>query len=639
MVYDNLDRLTSISYPTGVPTTLQYDGGTSAYPGANGELTHITNESGTTTYAYDSAGRLISKTQVTNGKTFTVAYAWGDSGSALDKLTRITYPSGNQVNYTYDAQGYPSAMTVSPVNPNGSGVGTAQNLLSSITTNADNNPTGWLWANGNAHTISYDSFGQIASYSLGDAAGSGAAAGTLRTLIRDGAGRITGYSHTNSANPAAASSLNQAFGYDNLNRLVSAPVGNTPVGNTTTQYAYDATGNRTSKTIGATTYANTVSPTSNRLTQTQDITGTAAIVYDAAGHITADGANTFSYSDRGRMATASNAGGTVNYLYNALNLRVAKTGPTALIATGASYYVFDEAGQLLGEYDANNTPLYETIYLGSTPVGVMKQTGTAAANNIATSVNYVYPDHLNTARVITRAADNAMLWRWDSAEAFGATAANENPSALGTFTYNPRFPGQVFDAETGLNQNWNLEYDPRQGRYRQSDPIGLAGGINTYGYVGGNPLMVTDPTGLVEWTGSYHVRAFIEGVGAGWVDMVLTSQCIDGKRFKANVTGVGLGVGVGIPKLPIIASETYGTFTVNDYRTSIDPNVLSGGFAWRSVGVSIGKRDASLGNMKVGQAFGDNPVHGSGLDVGISGIFGTSTVTGGAWESCTCEPK
>lgn len=268
------------------------------------------------------------------------------------------------------------------------------------------------------------------------------------------------------------------------------------MGNTTTQYAYDATGNRTSKTIGATTYANTVSPTSNRLTQTQDITGTAAIVYDAAGHIMADGANTFSYSDRGRMATASNAGGTVNYLYNALNLRVAKTGPTALIATGASYYVFDEAGQLLGEYDANNTPIYETIYLGNTPVGVMKQTGTAAGNNIATSVNYVYPDHLNTARVITRAADNAMLWRWDNAEAFGATAANENPSALGTFTYNPRFPGQVFDSETGLNQNWNREYDPRQGRYRQSDPIGLAGGINTYSYVEGNPLMFIDPEGL-----------------------------------------------------------------------------------------------------------------------------------------------
>jgi uncharacterized protein RhaS with RHS repeats len=57
---------------------------------------------------------------------------------------------------------------------------------------------------------------------------------------------------------------------------------------------------------------------------------------------------------------------------------------------------------------------------------MMKQTGTAAGNNIATSVNYVYADHLDTAKVITRAVNNTILWRWDSAEAFGATATNQN---------------------------------------------------------------------------------------------------------------------------------------------------------------------------------------------------------------------
>jgi hypothetical protein len=76
-----------------------------------------------------------------------------------------------------------------------------------------------------------------------------------------------------------------------------------------TQYSYDATGNRTSKTIGGTSYSNTVQTTSNRLTQTQDVNGTATLQYDAAGHITNDGTNSFTYSDRGRMTSATNAGG------------------------------------------------------------------------------------------------------------------------------------------------------------------------------------------------------------------------------------------------------------------------------------------------------------------------------------------
>ncbi|WP_411885866.1 RHS repeat domain-containing protein [Polaromonas sp. YR568] len=485
--YDGLNRVTSISYPTGTASTLQYDGGATPIPAAIGKLTRITDASGEAVYAYDSLGRRISKTQTTSGKTFTVGYTWGNTGSAMDKVTAITYPSGTRVNYSYDVQGVVNAVTVNPPNANGVGTNTASSLplLSGVTTNAETKLTGWTWASTKTQAIAYDSNGQISAYNLGDPTGTG----VRRTVLRDSAGRITGYAHTGNGVPAPA--LDQSFAYDNLNRLTSATPDSSAV-----QYSYDATGNRTAKVVGGTSYPNTIATTSNRLDQTQDATGTAAVLHDAAGNITSDGTNTYTYSDRGRLATMTNAGGTVNYSYSALELRMSKTGPVALVPTGAAYYVYDEEGKLLGEYDANGAPVHETIYMGI-PVGVIKQTGTAAASNIAISLYNVSTDQLGAPRMITRQSDEAVVWRWDTAESFGATAPDQNPASLGTFTFNQRLPGQVFDAESGLFQNWNREYNPRIGRYMQSDPIGLSGGINTFAYVGGDPLGSADPTGLI----------------------------------------------------------------------------------------------------------------------------------------------
>jgi RHS repeat-associated protein len=105
-------------------------------------------------------------------------------------------------------------------------------------------------------------------------------------------------------------------------------------------------------------------------------------------------------------------------------------------------------------------------------------------------------NHLNTPRLVADATGTT-VWRWDQAEPFGNNPADENPDANSiAFDLPLRLPGQRYDAETGLHYNYFRDYDPSIGRYGESDPIGLRGGLNTYVYVAGRPLNFADLRGL-----------------------------------------------------------------------------------------------------------------------------------------------
>ncbi len=110
----------------------------------------------------------------------------------------------------------------------------------------------------------------------------------------------------------------------------------------------------------------------------------------------------------------------------------------------------------------------------------------------------LHPEYLNTPRLVADSSGTT-VWRWDQQEPFGNNPADENPSGLGAFELPLRLPGQYFDKETGLHQNYFRDYDPSLAIYKESDPIGLRGGLNTYGYAMASPVQYADATGLDVW--------------------------------------------------------------------------------------------------------------------------------------------
>lgn len=241
-------------------------------------------------------------------------------------------------------------------------------------------------------------------------------------------------------------------------------------------FAYDGNGNRSSLTENGSLYNYSNLANGNRLLSTAGPTA-KTYTYDAAGNVISDGIHSYTYDDRGRMVDVDS--GAVTYQHNGQGQRVKKDNSST-----QTLFVYDEAGGLIGEYDAAGNAIQETVWFGEAPVAVVK----------GTNKYYVHTDQLGTPRVITNG--NTIIWRWQS-DPFGSTAAQEDPDGDGTeFTYNPRFSGQYYDQETGLHYNYFRTYDPSTGKYLESDPIGLGGGLNTYGYAEVNPLRLIDPFGL-----------------------------------------------------------------------------------------------------------------------------------------------
>jgi RHS repeat-associated protein len=506
-------RLTSLVPSVGPATSFAYRSGRT-----DAALASMSDPSGSTAWSYNAAGLPSGKQQTVAGIPRSVGVAY----DSLGRVSRLTYPSGNQVDIGY-SNGTISALTI-----NGA------TLLDSLSYRPFSQaPTGWRWGNGSWHTRQFDNDGRITSVTL---------ANKTRSYSHDAAGRISGFTDAGPAGTFVSS-----FGYDEAGH-VSSYAG--PHGSQ--QFGWDTNGNRRSEVVGGISRTYAYSAGTNRL---QSVTGKRNYSYNADGTPATDGANywIYSYDAYGRLVQAAKGDRRVSLAYNGLGQRVYKqveyfvpdnggvepwSSPTTLQVqtsttratakvipgtlapqpavpstdgsggkagkgqdkaaptvqsqngtwntTNLYHYVYDDAGQLLGQYDQLTSYAQETVWLHGMPVAVV----------YGTQVYHVHPDHLATPRAITRPSDNAVMWRWDS-DPFGTTqptgaAAGSQP----VLRYDQRFPGQLYERETGLHYNGMRDYDPATGRYLQPDPLGLYGGLSRFAYVFGDPLSYSDPDGL-----------------------------------------------------------------------------------------------------------------------------------------------
>ncbi|WP_374339328.1 RHS repeat-associated core domain-containing protein [Methyloversatilis sp.] len=312
-------------------------------------------------------------------------------------------------------------------------------------------------------------------------------------LALSGAVRADSYEYDELGNLKTLSSPRgtRTYSYDEIQRL------DTETGYTGDRdHAYDLNGNRTTDGATAPGTPTTATYTSNT-NRIATING-AAVTLDAAGQITNDGLNSYTWDDAGRLKTVSRGGQLrATYHYDYKHRRTRKV-TTAAAPQGAQtvVYHYDDQDRLIAETTQTGTPLRSYAWSDENLIGQVEYVANATNTGYEIGrIVYYELDHLGTPRQ-ARERTGTVVWRWES-DGYGNTAADEDPDGNGQKTYvYLRFPGQYFDEESGLHYNWHRYYVPRLGRYLSSDPIGVEGGGNTYGYVEGNPLRYTDSMGL-----------------------------------------------------------------------------------------------------------------------------------------------
>jgi len=471
--YDALNRLTGISYSDGTTHAASYSYDTTSCPVTGvsnygkGRKTGMIDGSGSTSWCYDQAGRIVAEQRTIAGITKTTQYAYNLDGS----LASITYPSGHVISYS---------------------VGNAERALSATDTTASINyaatasyaPQGAVASiiygkvsggfNGTTEQRAYNNRMELSALTASSTAGTAENLGYNYALPGGNNGSVS--SITNNAN----TNLSESFSYDALSRILSAATQSNSASGCWGQ-SFGATGvpddqwSNLTQMTGTQCSTGQLSVTANSSTNQISTSGYS---YDADGNMTNDASYAYTYNAEGRIATANG----VTYTYDGNGLRVEKSS--------GKLYWRDIFGDTIAETDSTgsttNASYREYVFFAGRRIAQRDGLG---------DVNYYYADALGSTVTMTDGSGNACYETT-------YTPYGEEHATMTSCSTNYKFAGYEQDAETGLYYAFARYYNPRLGRFMTPDP--LMGDIrnpqtlNRYAYVANNPLNLIDPSGLHE---------------------------------------------------------------------------------------------------------------------------------------------
>ena len=449
--YDALNRLLSTSYPADPSENVVITYDQSGHGFGIGHLTSLSDAAGTMSFSYDERGNELSESRASGSIIFSTGYTY----DAASRLATIAYPSGAVAYYAHDKSGRVSGVKLQTPGATTTGV------IAADVSYAPFGPlAGMTYGNGLHEDRVYDQ-----SYRLKKLSSGGVRSLNYTYDLADNVKAIADNIQTGNS---------QTFGYDTVYHLNAAAGAYGKF-----SWTYDAAGNRLTETTQDGTLTQYAYQAGSNVLANVTSDGIAAqVTTSPAGNIIAltspSSATDLMFNKGERLASVEIGTSQVaTYTYDAFGRRFSKA-----VGNGGSIFQYSISDALLEETDGAGHLKTDTIYLNGVPV----------ADVTSNAIFFLHTDRLGTPQLATTTM-KAVVWQ-AAYQPFGI-----NTGTTGLLAQNLRFPGQYADSETGWYQNRFRDYNAGMGRYLESDPIGLKGGVNTYQYANQNPLAWADPSG------------------------------------------------------------------------------------------------------------------------------------------------